>query len=133
MSQPSIRVLIKDAPTRSFALATETYALVLKNTYHSNENSRNASNTNLTNGQTHEPLCLAEFGLTTEVDLTAYRSLSFKDVYGTLGLLTIDDDVFLCVVTSAVKVAEVRPGETVQRINTVEFRKLHTVFYKYLR
>jgi len=123
MSRPSIRVLIKDAPTRSFALATETHVLVLKNAFPSNGSSRNASNATLSNGQTHEPKCLAEFGPITDLDLDEYRSLSFKEVYGTLGLLTIDDDVFLCVVTSAVKVAEVRPGETVQRINTVDFRK----------
>jgi hypothetical protein len=42
-------------------------------------------------------------------------------VYGTLGLINIKTDVFLCVITEALPVAAVRPGENVQRITSVEF------------
>jgi hypothetical protein len=122
MSRPSIRVLIKDAPTRSIALATETHALVLKNTTSSNNNSRNTSTTSLASATIQAPRCIAEFGPGTDLGLDEYRSLGFKEVFGTLGLITVNNDVFLCVVSSATKAAEVRPGETVQRINTVEFR-----------
>lgn len=122
MSGPSIRVLIKDAPTRSIALATETHALVLKNTSSSNNTSRNTSTTSLASAAIQAARCIAEFGLATDLGLDEYRPLGFKEVFGTLGLITINNDVFLCVVASATKAAEVRPGETVQRINTVEFR-----------
>jgi len=56
---------------------------------------------------------------TTEVD--DYRTLTPSGVQGILGLITISDDVFLCVVSSGARVASVRPGETVQRISSVEF------------
>ena len=49
--------------------------------------------------------------------------MSAMPVLGTLGLITVNNDVFLCVVSGSVKVATVRPGETVQRIHTVEFRE----------
>lgn len=50
-----------------------------------------------------------------------YRTLSPSGVHGTLGLITINDDVFLCIVSAAARVASIRPGETVQRISSVEF------------
>jgi synaptojanin len=128
MSRPSIRVLIKDAPTRSIALATETHGLILKNTSSSNSTSRNTSTTSLASATVHAPRCIAEFGPTTDLGLEEYRTLNFKEVFGTLGLITLNNDVFLCVVTSATKAAEVRPGESVQRINTVEFRmRIHNL------
>lgn len=56
-------------------------------------------------------------------DLTEYRSLSTLNAHGTLGLITLAADVFLCVVTGSTKVASVRPGENVSMISSVEFRK----------
>jgi hypothetical protein len=41
---------------------------------------------------------------------------------GCLGLISIGRDIFLCVITSAKEVAQVRPGEVVSRILGVEFR-----------
>jgi len=38
-----------------------------------------------------------------------------------LGLITLNNDVFLCVITGSEEVATVRPGETVQKIFAVEF------------
>lgn len=64
-----------------------------------------------------------------EVDLSDYRTLSPLPVHGTLGLITISNDVFLCVVTGATKVASVRPGETVEKIFGVEFHCLNSSEY----
>jgi hypothetical protein len=121
MAQPSIRVLIKDAPTRSIALATETHALLLKNTSNSDTSSRNTSTTSLASANSHSPRFIAHFGPTIGAGLDDYRQLGFKQVFGTLGLITVNNDVFICVVTNAKKVADLRPGETVQKIETVEF------------
>jgi len=75
---------------------------------------------------------MVEFSPVDAVDLSDYRSLSSLSVYGTLGLITVNNDVFLCVVSSATKAATVRPEETVQRINSVEFHCLSTSDYDLL-
>jgi hypothetical protein len=72
---------------------------------------------------------MVEFSDVASVDLGDYRTLSPLPVHGTLGLITINNDVFLCVVTGAVKVASVRPGETVEKIYGVEFHCLNSPDY----
>ena len=57
------------------------------------------------------------------ISLDGYKILTPVGVHGTLGLITVNNDVFLCVVNGASRVAVVRPGETVQRISSVEFRE----------
>lgn len=64
---------------------------------------------------------MVEFSRIEEVDLSDYRSLHSVNVHGTLGLITVENNVFLVVVNGASKVATVRPGETVQRIHSVGF------------
>lgn len=64
---------------------------------------------------------MVEFTKVEDVDLSDYRGLHSLSVHGTLGLITVNGDVFLVVVNSASKVATVRPGETVQKINSVGF------------
>jgi hypothetical protein len=72
---------------------------------------------------------MVEFADVSSVDLGDYRTLSPLPVHGTLGLITINNDVFLCVVTGAAKVASVRPGETVEKIYAVEFYCLNSSDY----
>jgi hypothetical protein len=72
---------------------------------------------------------MVEFADLSSVDLSDYRTLSPLPVHGTLGLITIANDVFLCLVTGASKVATVRPGETVERIYGVEFYCLNSADY----
>jgi len=72
---------------------------------------------------------MVEFAHVSSVDLSDYRTLSPLPVHGTLGLITINNDVFLCVVTGTVKVASVRPGETVEKIHGVEFHCLNNSYY----
>ena len=64
---------------------------------------------------------MVEFAALDTIQLDRYRNLTSSGVQGTLGLITVSDDVFLCVVSGATRVASVRPGETVQRISSVEF------------
>ena len=109
-----LRVLLRESPQKSIALSTDTHALVFR---HSPPTAQ-AANSIPQPGATR---CMVEFSSLDRVDLTDYKSLRALNVYGTLGLINIDTDVFLCVISGAVRVASVRPGETVQRILSVEF------------
>lgn len=75
---------------------------------------------------------MVEFVDLASANLSDFRTLSPLPVHGTLGLITINNDVFICVVTSCHKVAVVRPGETVERIQGVEFYCLNSSDYDYV-
>jgi hypothetical protein len=79
-------------------------------------NGQNASNLN-------SPRCMVEFSSVQSQSIRpeAFKSLIGSRVLGTLGLINIDADIFICVITKATTVATVRPGETVQRIVSVDF------------
>jgi hypothetical protein len=64
----------------------------------------------------------------------SYKLVSSIEVYGSLGLIDIEEglslgvvdvDVFVCVITGRHRVATIRPGETVDRIHAVEFYSLN--------
>ncbi|KAL4781149.1 SacI homology domain-containing protein [Aspergillus varians] len=115
---PSIRVLSRDHPVRTLIVATSEDALIFR---HSLGEALPA------NGDTQR--CLVEFASLSSIDLTGYRALGSG--YGTLGLVTIDQDVFVCVITRSSKAATVRPGETVLRIEDVDFYCLNRTEYDY--
>lgn len=72
---------------------------------------------------------MVEFSLTSDRLLADYRPLTPRPIYGTLGLISIGRDVFLCVITQASRVATVRPGETVEKIEAVQFFCLNSAEY----
>ncbi|KAH8731467.1 SacI homology domain-containing protein [Phaeosphaeriaceae sp. PMI808] len=119
----SIRVLIKEYPHRAIALATSTHALVLRHssTWAESNGNYNASSTSLGSNGSAAARCMVEFARVQDVDLSDYRGLHSVYAHGTLGLITVNGDVFLVVVNGSSKVATVRPGETVQRIQSVGF------------
>lgn len=127
----NIRVLIRDHPHRSIALATDSHVLVFRHTPSSADRSANGfypgsgntSQTSLSSAQQAQaPRCMVEFSDIRSTDLSDYRNFSTQPVHGTLGLITVNNDVFLCVVSAASRAAMVRPGETVQKILAVDFR-----------
>lgn len=125
----SVRVLLRDYPHRTIALATDDHALVFRHSPSTTDGGFNASTSSLHSNQSGHshgaPQCMVEFSTLASLDLGGYRSLS--SAQGTLGLITLHNDVFLCVVTGASKSATVRPGETVQRIHSVQFCKFSRV------
>lgn len=134
----SMHVLIRDYPHRAIALSTPTHALILRHsstsTESSNGNGSNGFNTsttslgsNGTNGSAAR--CMVEFSPVSQIDLSDYRKLNSVHVYGTLGLITVNGDIFLVVVNGSRKVADVRAGETVQRIHSVGFYCLNSTAY----
>ena len=114
----ALRLLLRDHPQRSFALVTDTHALVFR---YSSSSTTAETLSYGANAKTSASKCMVEFATLEDVDLTDYHSLRPSGVHGTLGLININADVFLCVISGAVRVATVRPSETVQRILSVEF------------
>ncbi|CDM32457.1 Inositol-1,4,5-trisphosphate 5-phosphatase 1 [Penicillium roqueforti FM164] len=112
----NLRVLCRDQPQRTIALVSSEHALVFH--YTSTDTSAKDS-----------PRCQVEFSDLEEVDLEGYRPLGYG--YGTLGLVTLNEDVFVCVVTGSSQAATVRPGETVSRIDNVGFYCLNRSEYEY--
>ncbi|KAL3417842.1 hypothetical protein PVAG01_10851 [Phlyctema vagabunda] len=132
----SIRVLLREHPNRSIALVTPTHALIFRHTSSTFDSIANGSLASLHTVPTHGSAdgtaaskCMVEFADVAAVDLNDYRTLSPLPVHGTLGLITINHDVFLCVVKGTVKVATVRPGETVEKIFAVDFYCLNSSDY----
>lgn len=109
----SLRILLQDHPQRAIAIATDTHALVFR---HSLPNTADGGSL-----KSAPPRSIVEFSSLKALDLSHYRSLYHAGVHGTLGLININTDIFLCVISKAVRVATVRPGENVQRIQGVEF------------
>ena len=114
----SLRVLLRDHGQRSIAIVTSTHALTFRHAPSVPSNS-SASKSTL-------PRCMVEFIAVDRIDLTVYRSIPRLGVHGTLGLINVNTDIFLCVITAASPVAELRPREHVQRIVSVEFCELRS-------
>jgi len=73
---------------------------------------------------------MVEFRGNDSDDMKSYHPMgSALPCRGTLGLIDLNGDIFLCVVTGASQVATVRPGETVFRIHAVEFRRLYNLMF----
>jgi hypothetical protein len=132
----SIRVLIRDHPHRAIALSTSTHALILRHSSTTTDSSNgsggngfNTSTTSLGSNGTTAARCMVEFSPVGQVDLSDYRTLNTVQVYGTLGLITVNGDIFLVIVNGSKKVADVRAGETVQRIHSVGFYCLNSANY----
>jgi hypothetical protein len=109
-----LRVLCRDYPRRAIALTTGEYALIFQ--YTASVDTGNNPSQSIVEKQR----CLLEFTKISSVDLRDYRLLG--EAQGTLGLITLNKDVFLCVVTTSSRAATVKPGETILRIDNVEFR-----------
>lgn len=107
----NLRVFRRDY---SIALATKDSILEFKYTSSPVDSSRNLS-------LTHQRAtrCLVEFAPRSPASLDGYRLLG--EGWGTLGLISLNDDVFICVVTGSSRAATPRPGENVLRIDNVDF------------
>lgn len=114
----NLRVLCRDQPQRTIALVTSDHVLVFHYT-------------NADAGVKTSPLCQVEFSDVSSVDLGGYRLLGAG--YGTLGLITLNEDVFVCVVTGSSQAATVRPGEVVSRIDNVDFCTHTTPSWEFLK
>ncbi|PGH32307.1 hypothetical protein GX50_04902 [[Emmonsia] crescens] len=118
----SLRVLCRDRPDRALALISDDHALILHHVPVTSESTSTASYSNVS-----PPKCHIEFARLDALDLSSYRILG--RAHGTLGLIALASDIFLCTISHASQAATVRPGETVQRIINVEFYCLNRSDY----
>ncbi|KAI9808285.1 MAG: hypothetical protein M1825_004742 [Sarcosagium campestre] len=129
----SMRILLREQPQRAIALVTSTHALVFRHSHSSSNGVNNGATSSVQSLPAHGgatvPRCIVDFTDAASLDLTDYRPLSTSSIKGTLGLITINNDVFLCVVSGATRVATVRPNENVERILAVEFFCLNSDEY----
>ena len=110
----NLRVLCRDHPQRSIVLTTGQYGLFFKYRPVSPAGSSALYANN--NGTSR---CSVEFSAMSSSDLKGYRTLGRG--FGTLGLINLDEDIFICVITGASRTATARPGETIYRIDNVDF------------
>ncbi|KAI1356462.1 SacI homology domain-containing protein [Xylaria sp. FL0043] len=129
------QLLIRDYPHRAIAIVSNSHALVFR---HSSTTSEALADGSLASVASSRPRggseppaskCMVEFSPASRSLLSDFRPLIPRPIYGTLGLISINQDVFLCVITQASRVATLRPGETVEKIVSVEFFCLNTADY----
>ncbi|KAI0176189.1 SacI homology domain-containing protein [Hypoxylon sp. FL1284] len=131
----SSQLLLREYPHRAIAIATQTHALIFR---YSPTTSESINNGSLASGLSARPRpagdgpvskCMVEFSPVSKQLLSDFRPLTPRPIYGTLGLISINQDVFLCVITQALRVATLRPGETVEKIASVDFFCLNSAEY----
>lgn len=134
--EKSSELYIRDYPFRSIAIVSSSHALILRYSSSASEGVHNGSHTSLHSvkprtaaGESLVAKCMVEFSPISERLLKDYRPLAPRPIYGTLGLIAVNGEVFLSVITHAVRTATVRPGETVERISTVAFYCLSSADY----
>ena len=114
----SLKLFIREHPQRAIAIVASSHVLIFR---YSVSNVGAENHHNGTNVKTPVSRCMVEFSAVDAIDLTHYRELHGSTVLGTLGLINVNTDVFLCIISGATRVAVARPGETVQRITAVDF------------
>ena len=99
----SLRVLLREQPSRAVAVLTDSHALIFRHSLSGNGAGLGINNETSTRSSASK--CMVEFTAHNEVDLADYNVLRASGVHGTLGLININADVFLCVISGAVRVA----------------------------
>lgn len=108
-----LQVLCRDRP-RTLALVAEDHVLTLE---HNPTTFDSLSSNSFSN--VYSARCTVGWLGRSSADLSGYRTLCSG--HGTLGLINLSGDIFLCVITRSSLVATVKPGESVRRIDSVEF------------
>ncbi|KAI2629839.1 SacI homology domain-containing protein [Hypoxylon sp. NC1633] len=133
--EKSSQLLLREYPHRAIAIATPTHALIFRYSPTTSEAIANGSLASVSSarpraaGDGASSKCMVEFSPVSRQLLSDFRPLTPLPIYGTLGLISINQDVFLCVITKAVRVSTLRPGETVERIASVDFFCLNSSEY----
>ncbi|KAI1459076.1 SacI homology domain-containing protein [Annulohypoxylon moriforme] len=134
-AEKSSQLLLREYPHRAIAIATPTHALIFRYSPTTSEAIANGSLVSVSSARSRStgdgPVskCMVEFSPISKQLLSDFRPLTPRPIYGTLGLISINQDVFLCVITQASRVATLRPGETVEKIASVDFFCLNSSEY----
>lgn len=76
--------------------------------------------------------CAIELVAKPDFKASQFQRISLKKVQGFLGLIEMEDDVFLCVITQSFKCANPLDGEVVYKIVDVEFYSLTNAVWDFL-
>lgn len=131
----SSELYIRDHPHRSIAIVSSSHVLILRYSSAASEGGPNDSHTSLASarsragGEAAVAKCMVEFSAVSRRLLRDYRPLAPRPIYGTMGLIAVQGEVFLSVITRAARAATVRPGETVERISSMAFYYLSSADY----
>ncbi|KAB5580730.1 SacI homology domain-containing protein [Coniochaeta sp. 2T2.1] len=137
-SEKSSQILVRDYPHRAIAIVSSGHALILRYSQTTGEAIANGSLSSVPSGRARSnsasndglnSKCIVEFSPVSKQMLADYRPLTSRSIYGTLGFIALGRDVFICVITHASRVATLRPGETVERILSVQFFCLNSSEY----
>ncbi|KAL1916229.1 uncharacterized protein VTP21DRAFT_5846 [Calcarisporiella thermophila] len=71
-----------------------------------------------------DPKCVVRLVPVDEFDVSNYTYLNAHPVYGCLGLIHVNNEIFLSVITDCIHLGKIRPGESVHRITDVAFYSL---------
>jgi hypothetical protein len=113
---PTLRILYRNHPHRTIALATTEYVLVFR---HAPSHIKTDPLNHTYQFHSGTFRCVVELLTHPSTDLRGYQLLGGG--CGIIGLITLNQDVFICVVTSSSKAAAVRPEEAILRISNVDF------------
>ncbi|KOS21194.1 Inositol-1 [Escovopsis weberi] len=135
--EKSSELYICDYPHRSIAIVSSSHALILRYSSSASGAYGGGSPVSLPHARLRgagpdaaaAAKCMVEFSPVSEKLLKDYRPLTSRPVYGTLGLIAIHGEVFLSIITQATRAATIRPGETVERIISVDFYCLSSADY----
>lgn len=117
----SLRLFVRDHPQRALSLLTETHALIFRHSKSVDVGANILDNGS--NKSTSSSKSMVEFTPLRNIDLTDYHTLGASGIHGTLGLINIAGDTFICVINDAKRVATVKEDEAVLRILSVGFCK----------
>ena len=98
----SLKLLLREDP-RALAVLTDSHALILRHSL-SSTNADSSSN-NETDLKSPISKCMVKFKARNDLDLRDYRVLQASGIHGTLGLININADIFLCIISGAARVA----------------------------
>ena len=128
-----IELLIQEKP-RSLALRTDykgiSYGLLFRYTRSKTPKETVPQGAKKSN-EANSVSCVVEFEEWTEKHEERFESLSVARIYGCLGLIQAEGDVFLVLITGAGHAGTLRQGEHVSRIHNVHFYSLTSAKWDY--
>lgn len=105
-----MKLLLSDNPERRIGILSNEYALIFKAVR--NPNSINTRD---------KPYCAIELVNKKIIDSQHFIDLSSKEIHGFIGLIEVDDLIFIGVITGKSRVASPIPKENVNKIYSVDF------------
>lgn len=117
-----MNIYISESPERIIAIISKQYGLIIKAVQPENNYNRNL----------HKPLCSIELVPKDSLSNQGFVRLTSSEVHGFIGLIEIDNRIFIAAITGKSKVAAPIPGETVNKILSVDFFCINDPTWDYL-